>query len=82
MIYLNKGSSSSSSRASYKSILHVVQNVWHQQDLLIHIALYDSAYFWVISWTLNYTVKTQWAWSSNRKISFKTFEKSKSRPTE
>ena len=73
MIYLNKGSSSS--RASYKSILHVVQNVWHQQDLLIHIALYDSAYFWVISWTLNYTVKTQRAWSSKQKNLFQNIWK-------
>ena len=73
MIYLNKGSSSS--RASYKSILHVVQNVWHQQDLLIHIALYDSAYFWVISWMLNYTVKTQWAWSSKQKNLFQNIWK-------
>ena len=40
--------------------LFYIQNVWHDQWLLMHIIAYNSAYFWVISWTLNYTFKTGW----------------------
>ena len=67
MSYLNNGSSSS--RAIYKSILHVCmlfRYVWHSQGLLMHVTVYniDVYDFWVISWTLNYALKTGWTWSS------------------
>ena len=71
MIYFNKGLSSS--LTIFKSILHVTQNVWHGQGLPIHV----TAYFWVISWTLNNALKAE-----STKITFKTFEKIKSRPAE
>ena len=48
----------SSLRAIFKSILHVSQNVCHGERLLIHVTVYDSAFFWVTSWTLNYILKT------------------------
>ena len=55
MIYFNQGSSSS--WAIFKSILHVSQNVCHGEGLLIHVTVYNSAFLWVITWTLNYTLK-------------------------
>ena len=73
MIYFNKGSSSS--RAIFKSMLHVIQNVWHGQGLLIHVTLYNSAYFWVIFWIPNYTLKTGWAWSFKHKNLFQNIQK-------
>ena len=42
-------------------ILDVAQNVWHNQGLLVYISVYNSACFWFISWTINYTIKTRWA---------------------
>ena len=42
-IYFNKGSSSS--RAIFKSILHVSQNLCHGEGLLIHVTVYNSAFF-------------------------------------
>ena len=52
----------STSGAIFKSILHVVQNVWHGHGHGHGHGLTEcnSAYFWVISWTLNYTLKTGW----------------------
>ena len=55
MIYFNKGSLSS--RVIFKSILHVSQNGCHGEGLLIHVTVYNSAFFRVISWMLNYTLK-------------------------
>ena len=43
MIYFNKGSSSS--RAIFKSILHVIQNLCHGEGLLMRVTIYNSAYF-------------------------------------
>ena len=43
IIYFNKGSSSS--RAILKSILHVTKNVCHGEGLLIHVTVYNSAFF-------------------------------------
>ena len=42
MIYFNKGSSA---RRIFKSILHVSQNVCHGKGLLIHVTVYNSAFF-------------------------------------
>ena len=43
MIDFNKGPSSSP--AVFKSILHVSQNVCHGEGLLIHVTVYNSAFF-------------------------------------
>ena len=60
MIYFNKVSWSS--QTIFKSILHVSQNVFHGEGLLIHITVYNSAFFFlVISWALNYALKTGWS---------------------
>ena len=48
---------SSSLRAIFNSILLVNQNVCHGEGLLIHLTVCNSAFFLVISWTLNYTLK-------------------------
>ena len=48
------------SQAIFQSILHVIHNAWHGQGLLMYISVYNSAYFLVIFWTLNYTLKTGW----------------------
>ena len=43
MIYFKKGSSSL--RAIFTSVLHVSQNVCHGEGLLIHVTVYNSAFF-------------------------------------
>ena len=51
------------------------------KDFSCTLLLYNSAYFWVISWTLNYTLKLGELKVPSTKISFKTFGKSKFKPT-
>ena len=43
MIYFNKGLSSS--QAIFKSTLHVSQNACHGERLLIHVTVYNRAFF-------------------------------------
>ena len=43
MIYFDKGLSSS--RAIFKSILHISQNVCHGEGLLVHVTVHNSEFF-------------------------------------
>ena len=55
-LYLNKGSWSS--RTIFKFMLHVIQNVWNKQGLLVQITVYNSTFYWVYLLNVNlYTSK-------------------------
>ena len=70
--YFSKGSPLS--HAIFKSILHVIQNVWHGEELLMNITLFNNKF---LRYLLNAKLyaKTQWSWSSKYKISVRTIEK-------
>ena len=73
IIYLNKGSSSAAaaaSRAIYKYILHIIQNVWHGLDFTCTFK------------RLTMSLKLGKLEVLSTKIFFKVFGKSKPRPIE